>query len=141
MDINMPIMDGLESSRQIRAHEIRNGLPKVTIIALTGVADSDIQQEANSSGINLFLIKPVRLADLEVILKGVVSGQDKANAELEIEKQRLRAAEAEAILNIDSADEKARLLSVGVAALQEEDELLKLLKIQGFGGNVAPPAA
>jgi CheY-like chemotaxis protein len=86
MDINMPVMDGLEATRQIRAHEIRNNLPKVTIIALTGVADSEIQQEANSSGINLFLIKPVRLADLEVILKGVITGQD--NAKLEQEKER-----------------------------------------------------
>jgi CheY-like chemotaxis protein len=81
MDINMPIMDGLEATRQIRAHEIRNNLPKVTIIALTGVADSEIQQEANSSGINLFLIKPVRLADLEVVLKGVITGQDNAKLE------------------------------------------------------------
>jgi CheY-like chemotaxis protein len=140
MDINMPIMDGLESSRQIRAHEIRNGLPKVTIIALTGVADSDIQQEANSSGINLFLIKPVRLADLEVILKGVVSGQDKANAELELEKERVRAAEAEAILKVDGLGEKTRAVGVGVAAVQEEDDLLKMLKVQGFAGQVAPPA-
>jgi CheY-like chemotaxis protein len=86
MDINMPRMDGLEATRQIRAHEIRNNLPKVTIIALTGVADTEIQQEANSSGINLFLIKPVRLADLEVILKGVITGQD--NATLDTEQKR-----------------------------------------------------
>jgi CheY-like chemotaxis protein len=82
MDINMPEMDGLEATRQIRAHEIRNGLPPVTIIALTGVASSETQQEANSSGVNLFLIKPVRLADLEVVLKGVVTGQEKAELEL-----------------------------------------------------------
>lgn len=90
MDINMPRMDGLEATRQIRAHEIRNNLPKVTIIALTGVADSEIQQEANSSGINLFLIKPVRLGDLEVVLKGVITGQDSANlaAAQELEKEK-----------------------------------------------------
>ena len=86
MDINMPEMDGLEATRQIRAHEIRNGLPPVTIIALTGVASTDTQQEANSSGVNLFLIKPVRLADLEVVLKGVVTGQERAERE-EREKQ------------------------------------------------------
>jgi CheY-like chemotaxis protein len=97
IDINMPIMDGLEATRQIRAHEIRNNLPKVTIIALTGVADSEIQQEANSSGINLFLIKPVRLADLEVILKGVITGQDTARLEtkLEIEGAKMALAAQE----------------------------------------------
>jgi CheY-like chemotaxis protein len=93
IDINMPIMDGLEATRQIRAYEIRNNLPKVTIIALTGVADSEIQQEANLSGINLFLIKPVRLADLEVILKGVITGQD--NAKLEFEGAKIAAAAQE----------------------------------------------
>jgi CheY-like chemotaxis protein len=101
IDINMPIMDGLEATRQIRAHEIRNNLPKVTIIALTGVADSEIQQEANSSGINLFLIKPVRLADLEVILKGVITGQDNAKLESKLElegaKMALAAQELEGL--------------------------------------------
>ncbi|KAF1931405.1 uncharacterized protein M421DRAFT_99245 [Didymella exigua CBS 183.55] len=87
MDINMPEMDGLEATRQIRAHEIRTGLPPVTIIALTGVASTETQQEANSSGVNLFLIKPVRLADLEVVLKGVITGQEKAECE-EKEKEK-----------------------------------------------------
>ncbi|CAN9080723.1 unnamed protein product [Alternaria alternata] len=128
MDINMPVMDGLEATRQIRAHEIRNNLPKVTIIALTGVADTDIQQEANSSGINLFLIKPVRLADLEVILKGVVTGQDKANLEIEAEKERLKLVEQEAIFKstVESVDEKARGINVGVAVVQGEDEVVKV---------------
>ena len=131
MDINMPVMDGLEATRQIRAHEIRNNLPKVTIIALTGVADTDIQQEANSSGINLFLIKPVRLADLEVILKGVVTGQDKANLEIEAEKERLKLVEQEAIFKstVESVDEKARGINVGVAVVQGEDEVVKKVKV------------
>lgn len=128
MDINMPIMDGLEATRQIRAHEIRFNLPKVTIIALTGVADTDIQQEANSSGINLFLIKPVRLADLEVILKGVVTGQDKANLELEAEKERLKLAEANAILNMDSTSEKTGSVNVSVAAGKGQEETQKMVK-------------
>lgn len=76
MDINMPEMDGLEATRQIRAHERDMGLPPVTIIALTGLASAEAQQEAHASGVNLFLIKPVRLAELEVVLKGVVTGKE-----------------------------------------------------------------
>lgn len=72
MDINMPEMDGLEATRQIRAHERDAGLNPVTIIALTGVASSEAQQEAHVSGVNLFLIKPVRLGELETVLNGVV---------------------------------------------------------------------
>lgn len=95
MDINMPEMDGLEATRQIRAHEIRNGLSPVTIIALTGVASTETQQEANSSGVNLFLIKPVRLADLEVVLKGVVTGQEKAEHEEKQEREKEKENQAQ----------------------------------------------
>lgn len=121
MDINMPEMDGLEATRQIRAHEIRNNIPKVTIIALTGVADADIQQEANSSGINLFLIKPVRLADLEVVLKGVVTGQDKAKLEA-AQEERLKEAEAATSQELNTlADEKKDIVNVKVAAVEPVD--------------------
>jgi len=75
MDINMPEMDGLEATRLIRAHERDLSLRPVTIIALTGLASSEAQQEAHASGVNLFLIKPVRLGDLEVVLRGVVAGE------------------------------------------------------------------
>jgi len=81
MDINMPEMDGLEATRQIRAHERELGLPPVTIIALTGLASAEAQQEAHASGVNLFLIKPVRLAELQVVLKGVVTDGDSKKEE------------------------------------------------------------
>ncbi|KAJ4983932.1 Sensor protein GacS [Stagonosporopsis vannaccii] len=111
MDINMPEMDGLEATRQIRAHEIRNGLPPVTIIALTGVASTETQQEANSSGVNLFLIKPVRLADLEVVLNGVITGQEKAEREekeKEIEDQ-LAAQPQSQSLSLQHSQIKSRV--------------------------------
>jgi signal transduction histidine kinase/CheY-like chemotaxis protein len=79
MDINMPEMNGLEATRQIRAYERDAGLKPVTIIALTGVASSEAQQEAHVSGVNLFLIKPVRLHELETVLNGVVIGDDHGN--------------------------------------------------------------
>ncbi|PSN73579.1 putative histidine kinase HHK4p [Corynespora cassiicola Philippines] len=92
MDINMPEMDGLEATRQIRSYERDHDLPPVTIIALTGVASSEAQQEAHVSGVNLFLIKPVRLADLEVVLKGVITG-DETSAEAKKEEEGGEEAE------------------------------------------------
>lgn len=92
MDINMPEMDGLEATRQIRAHERDLGLDPVTIIALTGVASSEAQQEAHVSGVNLFLIKPVRLGELETVLKGVVIGDNKkGKEEFKLESKHKRA--------------------------------------------------
>ncbi|KAG6009365.1 hypothetical protein E4U21_002675 [Claviceps maximensis] len=68
MDISMPVMDGFEATRHIRGIEIERGLHRCTIFALTGLASADAQQEAFTSGIDLFLTKPVKLAELSQIL-------------------------------------------------------------------------
>lgn len=68
MDISMPVMDGFEATRHIRSTEMEKGLHRCTIFALTGLASADAQQEAFTSGIDLFLTKPVKLAELSQIL-------------------------------------------------------------------------
>ncbi|RFU80987.1 histidine kinase [Trichoderma arundinaceum] len=69
MDISMPIMDGFEATRQIRAHETQKGLTPVPIIALSGLATEDAQQEAFGSGMDVFLTKPVKLGALGTLLE------------------------------------------------------------------------
>ncbi|TQN66717.1 Peroxide stress-activated histidine kinase mak1 [Colletotrichum shisoi] len=69
MDISMPVMDGFEATRRIRAIEAKDRLPRCQIFALTGLASADAQQEAFASGIDLFLTKPVRLKELTRILE------------------------------------------------------------------------
>jgi signal transduction histidine kinase/CheY-like chemotaxis protein len=71
-DISMPVMDGLESARRIR--EFENTLEtesRVTIAALTGLAQADVQRDAIGSGMDFFMTKPVRLDNLVPIIKGV----------------------------------------------------------------------
>lgn len=68
MDISMPVMDGMESTRRIREFEKENGLAKSNIIALTGLASAQAQQEAEASGIDVFLPKPVKFAELKKLL-------------------------------------------------------------------------
>lgn len=65
----MPVMDGLEASRAIRLFERENNLEPTMIIALTGLASAETQQEAFVSGVDLFLTKPVKLKELTAILK------------------------------------------------------------------------
>ncbi|KAF4783297.1 hsp90-like protein [Colletotrichum scovillei] len=74
MDISMPVMDGFEATRRIRAIETKDSLSRCLIIALTGLASANAQQEAFASGIDLFLTKPVRLKELSRILesRGIV---------------------------------------------------------------------
>lgn len=74
MDISMPIMDGFEATREIRAEE-RNrprgsGIPRTCIIALTGLGSSDSQREAFTSGVDTYLMKPVKLKTLKELVLG-----------------------------------------------------------------------
>lgn len=61
MDLSMPVMDGLEATRRIRAKEAEGRLRPVRILALTGLASERTYQEALQSGVDVFLTKPVRL--------------------------------------------------------------------------------
>ena len=69
MDINMPRLDGLKATQQIRSHERDTGATQACpIIALTGLASAEMQREAFECGIGLFLTKPVKLKELSQIL-------------------------------------------------------------------------
>ncbi|KAJ5988274.1 hypothetical protein N7481_003484 [Penicillium waksmanii] len=74
IDISMPVMDGLESTRRIRKFEkTLKSQGRVTIVALTGVAQADTQRDAIRSGMDLFLTKPVRLDGLAPIIQDAIS--------------------------------------------------------------------
>lgn len=68
----MPVLNGFEATRQIRAFENAKGLEPAKIIALTGLGSASAQQEAFISGVDLFLTKPVRLKELTKILDGIL---------------------------------------------------------------------
>ena len=62
----MPVMDGLESTREIRlAKKQQHGKAKATmIIALSGLGSASVREEAFNSGVDLFLSKLVRFQEL-----------------------------------------------------------------------------
>lgn len=68
MDVQMPIMDGLEATRQIREYEKKNGITPALILALTGLTSEDDHETAKECGVDMFLEKPVRLKDLGNLL-------------------------------------------------------------------------
>jgi CheY-like chemotaxis protein len=74
MDLSMPIMDGITSTHHIRSYEKSKGLPRSTIIALTGLASASARLEAMSSGVDYYLTKPVSFAKLMGFLMPLVDG-------------------------------------------------------------------
>ncbi|KAM0188313.1 hypothetical protein ACHAPI_010613 [Fusarium lateritium] len=69
MDISMPVMDGFEATRLIRGFEKDSDLPRSQIVAISGLASKDAQEDAFANGLDLFLSKPVQLKELSRILK------------------------------------------------------------------------
>lgn len=66
MDIHMPVMDGLSSTRQIRALPGERG--RVPIVALTADVMNDVADQAMAAGMNAFLSKPLQKTQLQAVM-------------------------------------------------------------------------
>ncbi|KAJ5549353.1 hypothetical protein N7513_006587 [Penicillium frequentans] len=83
MDISMPVMNGFEAARTIRAFEKARGegVKRSKIVALTGLSSVADETEALESGINLFLTKPVAFKEVKKILDRWDQGESDAEQE------------------------------------------------------------
>ena len=68
MDINMPVMDGMECSRNIRALP-NSDKAKIPIIAITGNAQNYSIEDFKEAGINDYLPKPLNFDALVEAVK------------------------------------------------------------------------
>jgi two-component system, sensor histidine kinase and response regulator len=63
MDCEMPVLDGYEATRQIRAEEA--GARHIPIIALTAHAVTGAEAECRAAGMDAYLTKPLIREQLE----------------------------------------------------------------------------
>lgn len=144
-DISMPEMDGIEATKQIRA--LPEPYCSLPIVALTANAISGDRERFLGAGMNEYLTKPLRRADLDQCLahlfigKGTVAQEssDKPAAESTAEAPLLDPTELEELAEQTSPDvvpivvdeylsEMKRRLDEVLAAMQARD-LDQLMKI------------
>ncbi len=77
MDVQMPVMDGLEATRQIRQHPALAGLP---VIALTAGITKDEHQRVFSAGMTDIIAKPFNPHDLVARIRRHVTVNPAAEA-------------------------------------------------------------
>ena len=71
MDIQMPVMNGLEATRRIRASE-RADLRALPIVVLSANAFTEDVQESKRAGADDHLSKPISVKDLAATLRGIL---------------------------------------------------------------------
>jgi two-component system chemotaxis response regulator CheY len=68
VDINMPGMDGLVFTRELRS-DPRQEIAKLPIVLLTGDRSDQIRQKGRDAGATDFLGKPIKGAELQDVVK------------------------------------------------------------------------
>jgi CheY-like chemotaxis protein len=64
MDVQMPVMDGLQAVSQVRKDEQRRGLTRTPIIALTAHASQAQHDQCIAHGMDAVITKPIKRAAL-----------------------------------------------------------------------------
>ena len=79
MDIQMPVMDGIEATHEILDYEEDEALPHIPIIALTANALKGDRERFLSEGLDEYITKPIETTELLYVLNKFLS--DKVNTQ------------------------------------------------------------
>ena len=69
LDINMPVMDGMECVRSIR--KMKGEKSEIPVVAITGNARNYTEEEFKEAGFNDVLMKPLNFDKLVMVVKGL----------------------------------------------------------------------
>ena len=135
MDLQMPIMDGIEATRRIRREESTSDR-RTPIVALTACALTEDRKRAMDAGMDGFLTKPLHFDELQVVLRDLsgkelpqepatdvtpqnaVVPDDENDASAAIDREKLMSA------FVDDLDFLPILIDTFVSSLAEEiDEI------------------
>ncbi len=77
MDVQMPVLDGVAATREIRALEVERGLKRTPIVALSANAMKHQVAEYLDAGMDAHLAKPIQLDKLYALLNSYADSDDR----------------------------------------------------------------
>jgi two-component system response regulator RpfG len=101
LDYRMPVMDGLEFTRQFRRPLIKRDVP---IVLISIVGDEPVRQAALDAGVIDFMVKPVRPRELRSRCRNLLSLRQQG----ESVKERARSLERQVLEGLREVDERER---------------------------------
>ena len=126
MDLRMPVMDGYEAARQLRASEFGKD---IKIVALTASIMEVDKEKVTESGMNEFLRKPFKDHDLysllEKMLGSIFTYDDQSNTTEQLKDAERLSLSAEA-MNILPIEILQKMKEATINA--QFDELMELIK-------------
>ncbi|MBF0420384.1 MAG: response regulator [Magnetococcales bacterium] len=76
MDVMMPILDGLETTRKIRQGQVSGLNPQVPVIAISASVLSEQRAQCLAAGMNAFVAKPVHIDKLVAVIREHLPGME-----------------------------------------------------------------
>lgn len=138
MDVQMPGMDGRQTTEAIRQWEVDSGQPPLPIIALTAHALSNEKRSLLQSGLDDYLTKPVSERQLaQVVLKWTGLPLTRSFLAAPIEpvplENNLKVLDAEEGLRLAAgkADLAADMLSMLLATLEDDRQAIRDARLAG----------
>jgi CheY-like chemotaxis protein/HPt (histidine-containing phosphotransfer) domain-containing protein len=129
MDCQMPDMDGYEAAREIRKREASGR--RTPIVAMTANAGEGDRALCLQAGMDDFLTKPVRIADLVATLsKWLTASKEAPVLDLEVISELRR---------LDHVDEKSVVAELGEALLGAVPGVLEEMRKAVESGNLELP--
>lgn len=129
MDVQMPVLDGYDATKEIRCHT-NTTVRDILIIAMTASAISGDKEKCLEVGMNNYLAKPVRAATLKSLLESYLSQSPKQIPNLQQEATELaQSVLKEATSQSREVDNSSPTLTgdTGQPAMQNShDELQKV---------------
>ncbi len=125
MDIQMPVMDGVEATHSILRYEKENEIPHTPIVALTANALKGDRERFLSEGLDEYVSKPIEMTELLYVLNKFL--RDKASIGDNIDKQHDKNTDGNSSVPGDTSPDAS---TKNVKPHQQLDDMIEELQMQ-----------
>jgi PAS domain S-box-containing protein len=133
MDMMMPVMDGLEATRRIRANEQMIGAPRAPIIAMTANAMQGDRERCIEAGMDDYLAKPIKSQELQQLLVRYGAANTSATESAANPASPVRAITFDYSAALGAADQEMVEIVAGIFLDNYPDDLQKMREALATG--------